>query len=102
MLTTWLWSSGTASPHRSHCSPGRGRGRGLTPSCTGVEVDIATASVGSGAGVVIQTRRRVQAPQHLSAAEVHVHPTRQAGVEAAHRAHDVDPLERGPVVLLED
>src|SRR6266576_5038331 len=31
--------------------------------------------------------------QGLSGAEIHVHPARQAGVEAAHRAHDVDALE---------
>ena len=38
----------------------------------------------------------------LAAAEVHVHAARQARVEAAHRAHDVDALEVLAVVLLED
>ena len=47
-------------------------------------------------------RRRVQLLQHLALAEVHVHPARQARVEAAHRPHDVDALEMLPVVLLED
>ena len=47
-------------------------------------------------------RRRVQHLQRLAVAEVHVHPARQARIEAAHRAHDVDALEVLPVVLLED
>ena len=45
---------------------------------------------------------RVQLLQLLALAEVHVHAARQARVEAAHRAHDVDALEVLAVVLLED
>src|SRR5437763_8209699 len=38
----------------------------------------------------------------LPAADVHVHPARQAGVEAADGAHDVHALEVVRAVLLED
>src|SRR3954465_6613450 len=40
--------------------------------------------------------------QQLAVAQVHVDPARQAGVEAAHGAHDVDPLELVRPVVLED
>src|SRR5271163_2230056 len=45
--------------------------------------------------------RRVHDLAHLALA-VHVHPARQARIEAVHRAHDVDPLEVLRTVLLED
>src|SRR5580700_10695705 len=45
---------------------------------------------------------RVRRLEHLAAAEVHVHAARQAWVEAAHGAHDVDALEVVRRVLLED
>src|SRR5712691_2499089 len=48
------------------------------------------------------SRRRVRRLEHLAAAQVHMHPARQARVEAAHRAHDVDALEGVRRVLLED
>ena len=38
----------------------------------------------------------------LPVAQVHVHAARQARVEAAHRAHDVDAAEVVLAVLLED
>ena len=47
-------------------------------------------------------RRVVHRLQGLSGAEIHVHAARQARVEAAHRAHDVDALEVVRRVLLED
>src|SRR5206468_1685040 len=46
--------------------------------------------------------RRVSLLEHLAVAEVHVDPARQAGIEAADRPHDVDPLEVVAAVLLED
>ena len=46
--------------------------------------------------------RRVRLLEHLAVAEVHVHPARQARVEAAHRPHDVDAAEVVRAVLLED
>ena len=46
--------------------------------------------------------RRVQQLKLLAAAEIHVHPARQARVKAAHRAHHVDALEMIQIVLLED
>src|SRR5580704_15412671 len=48
------------------------------------------------------TGGRVGRLEHLAAAEVHVHAARQARVEAAHGAHDVDALEVVRRVLLED
>src|SRR6516164_5657752 len=46
--------------------------------------------------------RRVHLFQLLPTAEVHVHATGQAWVEAADRAHDIDALESVRRVLLED
>src|SRR5438046_2191392 len=46
--------------------------------------------------------RRVPHLQLFARPQVHVHPAWQAGVEAPHRAHDIDPLERVLAVLLED
>src|SRR5580704_7749103 len=40
--------------------------------------------------------------QHLSVAQIHMHPARQARIETAHRAHDIDPLKFIRAVLLED
>src|SRR5262249_12645223 len=48
------------------------------------------------------SRRRVRRLEHLATAQVHVYPARQARVEAAHGAHDVDALEVLLGVLLED
>src|SRR5262245_53271499 len=46
---------------------------------------------------------RVTLLEHLAVAQVHVDAAGQAGVEAAHGAHDVDSLEGVPRrVLLED
>ena len=61
-----------------------------------------TAPPGPRRSCLLEHRRRVVPLQHLPAAEVHVDAARQAGVEAADRAHDVDALEVRPVVLLED
>ena len=41
-------------------------------------------------------------PESPARAQIHVDAARQAGIEAAHRAHDVDPLEVVRAVLLED
>src|SRR5262249_16103449 len=50
-----------------------------------------------------QTEHRlVDGREGLALPEVHVHPARQAGIEAPHRAHDVDALEVLASVLLED
>src|SRR5918911_1892407 len=46
--------------------------------------------------------RRVELVQDLALSEIHVHPARQAGVEAPNRPHDVDALEVLRLVLLED
>src|SRR5437660_11262558 len=48
------------------------------------------------------SRRGVQLLHGAALSEVHVDPTGQAGVEAAHGAHDVDALEVVGPVLLED
>src|SRR5438874_595522 len=47
-------------------------------------------------------RRHVPHLEQLAAAVVHVDAARQARVEAAHRAHDVDTLELVRPVLLEE
>src|SRR5438876_855461 len=46
--------------------------------------------------------RRVLELQDLPGSQVHVHAAGKAGVEAADRSHDVDPLEVLGPVLLED
>src|SRR5690349_21317005 len=55
--------------------------------------------------VIVASRaehRRMTLFDHLAVAEVHVDAARQARIEAAHRAHDVDALEVVLAVLLED
>src|SRR5258707_8796433 len=46
--------------------------------------------------------RRMPRLEYFAAAQIHVHTARQAGIEAAHRSHDVDSLEVGGSVLLKD
>src|SRR6185436_20136089 len=48
----------------------------------------------------MRQNRRVALLHHLAVAEVHVDAARQAGVEAADRAHDVDALELVGRILL--
>ena len=45
---------------------------------------------------------RMMRLKHLAVAEIHVHAARQAGIEAAHRAHDIDALEFAGAILLKD
>ena len=40
--------------------------------------------------------------QDLAIAQVHVHAARQAGIETANRAHDVDALELVGAIFFED
>src|SRR5262249_45993543 len=42
---------------------------------------------------LIQQSRRVPFLQNFAVPQIHVHATRQARIEASHRAHDVDTLE---------
>src|SRR5258705_10660050 len=44
--------------------------------------------------------RRMMCFQYFAVAEIHMHATRQAGIEASHRTHYVDPLKvLGPILL---
>src|SRR5579863_4734012 len=51
---------------------------------------------------VIAEHRRVMRFQHLSIGQIHVHATWQTRIEAAYRAHNVNPLELVRAVFLED
>src|SRR5271154_3596481 len=46
--------------------------------------------------------RRMVRLQHLAITQIHVHAARQAGVEAAHRTHDIYALEFFRTILFED
>ena len=63
------------------------------PGGRGAASVVAVAPPSAGQLGVRHLRGRVQLLQHLALAEVHVDAAGQAGVEAAHGAHDVDALE---------
>src|SRR5271156_4146572 len=55
-----------------------------------------------GASSVLAKHRRVMRFEHLAIAQVHVHAAGQAGVKAAHGAHDVYAFKFIRAVLFED
>src|SRR5438309_5438750 len=78
---------------------------GNASTCASRASSSATRSRASGtpsASPVDAQRRRMPPLQHLAVAEVHVHAAREARIETAYRAHDVDAFEVGGPVLFED
>src|SRR5215469_2879382 len=54
-------------------------------------------------GLRLQAKhRRVASFEHFAATQVHVDATRQTGIEAAYRAHNVNAFEFVGTVVLED
>src|SRR3954447_20836464 len=86
------WSSWSLSAARRARTAGSSRRAGAW----------TTGSSAAGSAICGPEHRRVHLLQGLAVAEVHVDATRQARVEAAHRAHDVNALEVVRAVLLED
>src|SRR5438128_7975665 len=78
---------------------------GNASTCASRASSSATRSVANGtpsASARDAQRRRMPPLQHLAIAQVHVHAAREARIETAHRAHDVDAFEVGRPVLFED
>src|SRR3954454_9664952 len=90
-LTASVARSPADGSARVESSPRRRSSR--SPTAVRCVVVLLANGVGGGG--------RVELAQHLAVAQVHVHATGQAGVEAADGPHDVDPLEVLPGVLLE-
>src|SRR5947207_1253650 len=76
---------------------------GAVGSTSGVPTRTFAITLGCSRLIVAShaEHRRVSLLDHPAVAEVHVDAARQARIEAAHRAHDVDALEVLGAVLLE-